>query len=489
MDAVTEFYNRLITSESPIDPVLQGRIIEHLARLREFSLLGKFASRPDVCPEADVLVRNRSEALVLAGWASRPGRKHEELVERLVDERRVSTLLPLAKMQGLPEEVYRQIAQRSSVKISEALAMNPSVPRELKLERIDEIVDFLDRKKSWEIENLVKEIAGDREEFILPMLRSTTNVSTFLAVLSIPETLSQELVDIAVDRVGVLADDEARSNGHLAPALSMLALYDLSPAQLKKLRPLARKPSDSSRTSLYWSPWGNNLESARFLLSEKGRHDAERIRKLATSTDVEESKALFRALLGSNLKSTKGASPARSESITAAAANTVLPSELLLQLQDDLDRDDERKLVKTWSARGDFKSIAVLATETWGAPDWLEVLDDPRPLFTALIELARSKDEAIPNWVLTHESVYANPDTALMLLPWKSLHEVGEFRFSFDEKPENPAQHEAVMHAAQKLIVERMGTDPQLWEVFVTLANEFEGTLHELLDAVAAIAA
>jgi hypothetical protein len=91
--------------------------------------------------------------------------------------------------------------------------------------------------------------------------------------------------------------------------------------------------------------------------------------------------------------------------------------------------------------------------------------------------------------VLTHESVYANPDTALMLLPWKSLHEVGEFRFSFDEKPENPAQHEAVMHAAQKLIVERMGTDPQLWEVFVTLANEFEGTLHELLDAVAAIAA
>jgi len=133
--------------------------------------------------------------------------------------------------------------------------------------------------------------------------------------------------------------------------------------------------------------------------------------------------------------------------------------------------------------------LAGVALEAWGEPEWLGLLSDPRPVLEEIVSLARTKGEALPNWLMTHPAVYHQPEMALKLLPWQSLHQVSNVPQYGSDENVDPAKRDLVVDAAQKVIADRMGTDPQKWEVFATLADEFEGTLHELLDAVEAIAA
>jgi hypothetical protein len=483
MDAVTSFYERLITNSSPIEPALQVRIIEHLARGKAFALLGKFATRTDLSEAAEVLIVARDEAHVLAGWASRPGRTHDELTSRLGSEKRVTTLLPLAKMHDLPVEIYLEIAKRPSVKLTEALMVNPSVPEEIKLSRILEIASILDGRSGWRADLGVAEVAGKSATLLHALAEHSCRPSVLLTALAdepveIPSGMIASLFE-RIDRFP--KDDDAR----LADLLVRLSIQDLTTPQIKKLRAVVNLVVRESKNS-YWFSGSAACATAKHLLSEKGRKHAAQIRSLATSTDVEESQKLLRELLGTPKSA---ANTLYCEAVyPAIAVNTVLPAELVKQYLDEFSGLDESRLVATWCARGEVKALAEHALEAWSQPEWLEKIKDPQPILEAVVSLARSKDEPIPNWLMTHPAVYDQPGTAMMFLPWQSLHQVSNVsQFSSDENVD-VTKRDLVVDAAQKLIAERMGTDPQKWEVFATLANEFEGTLPDLLDAVEAIA-
>lgn len=484
MDAVTSFYERLITNPSPIEPVLQVRIVEHLVRQKAFGLLGKFAARVDLSEEAEARVVSRDEAPVLAGWASRPGRTHEELTRRLSNEKRVTTLLPLAKMPGLPADIYAEIAQRSSVKLTEALMANPSVPEEIKLSRIVEIVSILDKRKHWYAEQAVSEFAGTSTTLRRALAAHTCNPSILMAV--IPGDLVEmpsELTASIFARLDRLAECRESQIGDL---LVRLSVQNLTAEQLKTLRKMVNGLVKSSKnTYSYWST--SCYDTAKHLLSEKGRKHASQIRRLACSTDVEESQKLLRELLGAPKNSAK--LPYRDAVYPAIAVNQVLPAKLVKEYLDEFSGFDERRLFATWCSRGEIKVLAEVALEAWGEPEWLELLSDPRPVLEEIVSLARTKGEALPNWLMTHPAVYHQPEMALKLLPWQSLHQVSNVPQYGSDENVDPTKRDLVIDAAQKVIADRMGTDPQKWEVFATLADEFEGTLHELLDAVEAIAA
>lgn len=483
MDAVTSFYERLIANPSPIEPVLQVRIIEHLVRERAFALLGKLAARIDLSQEAEARVVSRSEALVLAGWAARPGRTHAELTGRLGNEKRVTTLLPLAKMPDLPVEIYTEIAKRPSVKLTEALMENPSVPEEIKLARIAEIASILDSRKHWYAEPAVTAFAGKSTSLRRALLAHACSPAVLMEVL--PEDvviLPSELTAGLLARIEQIAEG---SDSRLDDLLVRLALQDLTAEQLKPLRKmvngLAKKGND---TSSYWANPG--YDTAKHLLSEKGRKLATMIRKLSSSTDVEESKKLFQELLPSAQSSGKGSY--REAVYPAVAVNQVLPAEFVKKYLDEFSGFDERRLLATWCSRGEVKTLAEVALDAWSEPEWLELLADPRPVLEEVVTLACVKGEPIPTWLVRHPAVYDQPETALSLLPWQSLHQVSN-ESMYGSEDVDVTKRDRVVDAAQKLIAERMGADPQKWEVFATLAGEFEGTLPELLDAVEAIAA
>lgn len=483
MNAVTSFYERLITNPSPIEPVLQVRIIEHLIREKAVVLLGKFAARVDLSEEAEARVVSRNEAPVLAGWASRPGRTHDEIIHRLGNEKRVTTLLPLAKMHDLPVEIYFEIAKRPSVKITEALMVNPSVPEEIKLSRITEIASILDGRSGWRADLGVAEVAGKSATLLRALAEHACRPSILLTALADePVELPSGMIASLFERIDRFPkDDDAR----LADLLVRLSIQDLTTPQIKKLRTVVNLVVKQSKNS-YWFGGSAACETAKHLLSEKGRKHAAQIRSLATSTDVEESQKLLRELLGTT-KSAANASY-REAVYPALAVNQVLPAETVKQYLDEFSGFDESRLVATWCARGEVKALAEKAFDAWSQPEWLDTLKDPQPILEAVVALARSKDEPIPNWLMTHPVVYDRPETALTFLPWQSLYQVSNVpQYSSDENVD-VKKRDLVVDAAQKLIAERMGTDPQKWEVFATLANEFEGTLPELLDAVEAIA-
>lgn len=485
MDAVTSFYERLITNPSPIEPVLQVRIVEHLVREKEFASLGKFAARVDLSAEAEARIVARDEAQVLAGWAARPGRTHAEIIGRLGNEKRVTTLLPLAKMQGLPSEIYVEIAKRSSVKLTEALMTNPSVPEEIKLARIVEIASLLDSRRHWYVGQAVAEFAGSSDTLRLALAAHSCSPSVLMAVL--PEggvDLPAGMTEALVGRIARITELHAEDSS-LGSLFVRLSLQDLAPEQLKTLRPLVNGLVKAAKDSYsYWNNTG--FDTAKHLLSEKGRKHATQIRGLAVSTDADESQKLLRELLGSSKTSVK--LPYKEAVFAAVAVNQVLPAQAVKPLLEEFVGSDEQRLFATWCARGEVQALAEVALESWGQPDWVDSLADPRPFLEALVALARDKEESLPSWLLSHPVVYHNPETALALLPWQSLHEVSNVPVYGDESNVDLSTRDLVVDAAQRLIAERMGDDHLKWEVFATLAGEFEGTLHELLDAVEAIA-
>lgn len=483
MDAVTSFYERLINNSSPIEPVLQVRIIEHLARVKAFALLGKFAARTDLSEAAEVLIVARDEAHVLAGWASRPGRTHDELTSRLGSEKRVTTLLPLAKMHDLPVEIYLEIAKRPSVKITEALMVNPSVPEEVKLSRIVEIASILDRRSGWRADLGVSEVAGESTTLLRALAEHSCRPSILVTALTTERIeISSGLISSLFERIERFPKDDDASLGDL---LVRLSVQDLTAPQLKKLRTVVNSIVREAKSS-HWNSGAESQAAAKHLLSEKGRAHAAQIRRLAVSTDVEESQQLLRKLLGSPKAAAK--LPYREAVYPAVAVNKVLPPAAVKPYLDEFGMQDERRLQDTWCARGEVKALAEIALDAWGQPEWLDTLKDPRPVLEEVVTLARTKGEALPRWLMTHPAVYHEPVTAIALLPWQSLHRVSNIpEYGSDEKVD-VVKRDLVVDAAQKLIAERMGGDPQKWEVFATLANEFEGTLPDLLDAVEAIA-
>ena len=280
--------------------------------------------------------------------------------------------------------------------------------------------------------------------------------------------------------------EEIRANSEsCATLLTRLAVEDLDGESVRKLRLLAGRLAKEEKSGYsYWKP---SYDGAKHLLSGKGRDDAARIRRLAASTDPSESLTLLRELLGNGKSLDKY--PHKDAVFPAIAANAVLPAEVVAPFVDEFSHEDQRRMFALWARRGDFSTLAPIAMESYGQPWFLDVVADQGALLAAVVAHARAADEDVPQWVFSHPAVYGSPETALSLLPWRNIREVTSVDVYGSEPAADPDKGNLVVSAAQKLIVERLGTDSGRWEVFSTLANEFEGSLIDLLDAVEAIAA
>jgi len=489
-NTLTQFYRRLIEGRAPIRADLQPRILDHLLAVREFGLVGAFARRVDVTPETDGRIAARGEALIIAGWASRPGRSREELTSRLGKEKRATVLLPLAKMTELPADLYRQVSETSSVKVAEALLENPSVPRDVKLAKIAAASASIDKKGEWRQREFIASALGQDRELIEELLRHSNDAVVVTNCLDRLGEVSREMLDVVLARFDTLA---ATGNEYYSPVPALcetLAEKDLSASQLQKLRSAVKSLHERAKTKNYGS---ETYATSRFLLSENGRSLTAKCRRLAVSTDVAEASSLFAELVRLMRKNN-----VENRVLHAAVTNRVLPPKVLEPHMNDLHGDLETRLACNWMQRGEYARLAAMAVDMYWSPAWMDECPDMGAFLSAVVEHVRDKDEALPDWVLTHEYVLSTPQASVLFLPWKQLHRISADGFNLvrlgspdtvEGLAEVNAKVDAVAEVAQQLIVDRLGDDKLLWETFNTLADEFEGPLPDLLDAVVAISA
>jgi hypothetical protein len=168
----------LLLKQSNLDVTMQRRIAGHGIAKRDFPLLAQLAAHPALDPEVDTMLSKINSAVVKTAWVSRPGRTPEEITQMVRTEKRVTVLSALAQSEGLPEELYRSIIERTdSVTILSVLHANAALPA-----RIRELAALKKIASAPAVTNDDHGLEGQRAE----VMRSAIN--------SVPQIIS-ELLD------------------------------------------------------------------------------------------------------------------------------------------------------------------------------------------------------------------------------------------------------------------------------------------------------
>lgn len=492
-DTLVRLYKNLINDEHQIDERIQPHLVRTLIDAGEFSLLELFAGRNDVCPEVDAVLADCKDPRVLGTWVLRPGRKLGELLNRLAAEKRVSTLLPIAATQGLPDEVYALLAERRSTRITRALLVNPSLPDSVKDAHLALFVGNIDTEDNHGKHFLIQQLSGSPDRLIEIVTRTESPSTALYALTELglrwPERTA-DAVELCVGRIDELLPSDDPDYKYLEhELLELLAGRNLDEGQVKKLRAVVNRRvkshSKSSRGRLY--------TAAKEMLSEKGRDKLTQVEELASTGNVARAKTLIRTLLVG--ASNQNAFPYQ-HAVDALERNTLLPAAVVRPFLADFSEDGERETVLRWIARGETDIVIEEALSRWCTPGWLDAVEDPLELIKRVVTEATESGNDVPGWVLEYPAVASSPETAIELLPWKALIELAENAWlndawdeALDDEENTPTeQHKAapvdvglVIRAAQSLIADRLGNDPRKWETFTAIAEEFEGTLPDLL--------
>jgi hypothetical protein len=116
-----------------LDIALQKRIANHGIAKRDYALLAQLAAHPALDHEVDAMLSQVNSAVVKTAWVSRAGRKPEEITEMVRTEKRVTVLSALAQSDGLPDELYCSIIERTDNNtILTALHVNGALPAHIR---------------------------------------------------------------------------------------------------------------------------------------------------------------------------------------------------------------------------------------------------------------------------------------------------------------------------------------------------------------------
>jgi len=500
--SIALLYERLISGSLPIEPIMQRQIFEHCLKFKKFKTLGRFAARTDLSDETEASLAKRQEALVLAGWASRPGLTGKQLMERLAGDTRVSTLLPLAGLPALPQEVYGSIAARDSTKLTTVLMTNPSVESSTMMAHISSIVRVLEGARyPHQVERLLADWVSKDDTLLQEILVRSDKPSIILEVLNAVKEPPHDWVESCMSRIdAIVAADSAVHDHYLrrfSTFIEELASTDLTPEHLKKLRSITNAlitKAEKDESSIHHA---RTYETAKTMLSSKGRDLCADALRLKECTDLRESVRLFKKILPSakgghaamyNRKTPSVEEAFLPTSLNAVSYNKVLPIDLVAPyLEFMADEPSMNRLMHNWISRGELSAVAAHAAEAWNTPEWLAALSDPLAVLQATVKHVLDRKEDIPGWVLTHPLVLDSPDTALSLLPWKWLSSIATHIWGEIDQGSAQAKADVLLNKAQAFIVSRLADDPQKWETFSKLAEDYDGTLPDLLVVVESI--
>ena len=473
-------YSMMLTSGAShaVTAEMQRRIYEYAVSVRDTALLTKLVEYSGLVKEIDNLLAKRTELDVLVAWACRKDRSTAELEKRLLKEKRVSALLPLASSTGLEQRVYTTIARISSIQLCQALASNPSLNNDLRKSKLVEFAKHIPRggytqhgstlTKMIETGTTMETQASFYEAIAL-----SSNVAPYLMACLDSKTLPASAVDVILsktERIYGVSKDKLESQ--TSKFFQTLAVYPLSLAQqqvlLKSIEVIAGHVGKSWHGRVYQD-----------ILEKLQNHDSDYETEFASFVsccDPKESFALLESL-EYTLKSL-GASSSQGSSIRhdqtarlvrAVAQHAYLPWVVVLKYVSAMG-SSEVDMVRSRLERNEDTDGLLDLLDVVNSPDMLlRTLKNEDTVVRAYVSRRAKKDLENPAWLSLSASMLNDPVLAYTSLPYPQLLRC-------------MSRSQSLRVLVESEMTKSL-TSEDAWNVFYVLAKDFSGTLPRLLEA------
>lgn len=477
---LAHLYRGMLTTNTDrgdaLTPEMQMRIHQYATKTRDGQLLAKLAHYTGLTPEVDALLRASDELVVLTAWATRPGRSGEELSARLLADKRVAALLPLAALADLGDSVYRTIARIDSTKLAEALAGNTSVPLDIRTAKIRQLVVKSPRGAyNDHVGGLHKlcRCSGpntpEQERKLYETVADHTKVIPYIiACLAKPYVRESDL-DKWIDRLADYHNFDDRNwqtkTGNLVTAL---AAQPLSPGQ--RLRLLVNAEALVQANVNGW--YTHDLRRAVEALGAFDENVAKAFSELDAATTAEEFDERLAALKSICSK----------EDLPKVAAicarNPLAGPVAIMGIFAHMNvRDDLPKLASRLEHSGDVETLTVLmelGSRENHPPMLVRSLANPDPVLDRYVENVTARGELLPNWFAETPYIKKRPSLMVESLHWSKLAHLIE-------------KDQSLIKCVEEAMTGRLKDANTAWEALNTLSENFEGSLLDLVGAAQAL--
>lgn len=449
------FFDHALT-RSDVESEVQKQAYRFATRNKDTALLVSLARNPNLAPDVESDIKGSQDLEVLRAWATRPGQTVEAVIERFRSEKRVTLLNSLAGEQGLPEELYRSLADRQAVSLNWQLLANPSVPQDLRLEiaaRLGRSCTRLDRRIHTEFE----QVRSAGAEFLRPFLAASTNYAMLRMAVRDAAERDEELARVGVDRMLELAEDTdmARALAYLARNVDARGVLEHIAQGTQRL--LVGREDERTDNRSY-------LHEAFSQATERSTVDVDEIlapiSSAATAMDIRQEVNAAQSTLRR-----LGYWVGKDQIARLVLSNPNIDVELLssywsMGTKEQIDAIADRAVAQ----RDRDMAVAVMGHAgqfSYGdlVAKYAAQAEDVEEFLSWLI----GSEGFAPRPVLRSSVIQEDPDRALRLLPVSDvLH----------------------LAAAQGLVASSLGDSPEAWDTFGTLVDEWSGSLPDLLATV-----
>lgn len=480
--SLASLYRGMLTvndlSQEAITTEMQQRIHQYASKTHDHHLMAVLAHYPWLAKDVDDKLRESEDLTVLVAWATRPGRDSEELSGRLLGDKRVSALLPLAALPNLGAEVYQTIARVDSVKLAEVLAGNTSVPLDIRAAKVRQLVSKSPRGAYNDHVGKIHKICRcsgpntpDQERRLYETIADTTKVIPYIiACLDKPYVRAQDL-DRWIENLASYHEFDNREwqmkTGDLVTALSAQAL---TPGQRLKLLENAKSLVNANQNGWYTHGLKRAVETL-------GNFD-ENVAIAFSALDNATSTAEFKERLEHLKRICSRDDMIRVGAI--CARNPYATGEIVMaNIEKMSNRNDIEALAQRLEAAGDIATLVMVTARHSNdsyPPMVVRHLENPKPVLDTYIERLKNEGRALPNWFAETDYIKTRPDLLVNGLQWSRLAKLLE-------------REPALVKTVEATLIEQLGDAGSAWEALNTLAESFDGTLVDLVGAAQALSA
>jgi len=478
--ALANLYRGMLSADAEHGDALtketQMRIHQYATKTKDSPLLARLAHYAGLAPEVDALLRECDELTVLTAWATRPGRSGEELSSRLLEDKRVAALLPLAALPGLGENVYRTIARIDSAKLAETLASNTSVPLDIRAAKIRKVVTKAPRGAHNDHIGALHKLCRcsgpdtpEQERKLYETVADHTKVIPYvIACLKKPYVRPADL-DKWIDRLAEMHDfDDRNWQNKSGDLVTALAAQPLTPGQ--RLRLL-----ENATAIVVANPNGWYIGNLRRAVEVLGAFDEDVAKawyalEAATTTDEFSERV---AIL-------KGICPKEDlPKIAAVCARNphAGPEEIMSSFSHMNVREDVPKLVARLESAGDVDTLLAIMERGRNEnypPMVVRSLERPNDLLDVYVERVTGRGELLPGWIADTAYIKGRPDLMVGALHWSKLARLLE-------------QNPSLVKNVEEALTGQLQDANTAWEALHTLSENFEGSLLDLVGAAQAL--
>lgn len=468
------YVHLLIDHSTTLDGDMQRRIVEHAKRHGDTDMLLVLLGRNDLTAEADTSIGESTDLPVLLTWMLRPGRNPGRIAERIEREKRIGILAVIATTDGLPKEVYANLAEHTSEKVLKALIAGTAADEETRRRAMRGLVAKAPRTVysstcSTALRDLVNGSGHARALWDEVGLHAVA-LPYLIAVNDYGNPTPAHLGRWA-DDLEEIHDFDGGRWADLTPMLvtGMLGRSLTREQHTRLLETTGAILADAEDPS---ARWFTELGHVRRLVKDYDIDTEELLHAFTEETDRDDATELLLRLR----QVCRNAQAQRL--LERATAHPNIALETLVDLRHDLNLAAVRMLAMRLEAAGRRDLLEFwLEDSVAGAhpPTFVSYLRNPQHLLGAHLQHLAENGRPWPAWALETREIHEDPAKALAHLPWNVL-------------ANSASSVPGLTAAVTKALTDILGEDDELWRTFEVLGADFEGTLTDLLLVVESLA-